>query len=223
MVSLAAYSIMTNMKNDYRAVTPTEIAILVWDYRAQVTRDCLIDAADFPLVLSFNGTWYAQKVRGLKQKWYAQMKAWDGSTSRTILMHRIIMGLTDPLIEVDHRDNDGLNNRRINLRECSHIENARYRQPNKDWGAYDAAHEVAEEYRLERSIASRIEVEYELTRQALWYIRRFKTKTSKAAIAYRDACDEAKCRPYWRITQDHPVDGKKFGAVRVISEAPQSH
>lgn len=45
--------------------------------------------------------------------------------SRTVLMHRLIMGATDPDIHVDHIDRDPLNNRRDNLRFCTHAENLR--------------------------------------------------------------------------------------------------
>ena len=42
---------------------------------------------------------------------------------RTAYLHRFILGITDPRVHVDHRDHDGLNNRRSNLRVCSHSEN----------------------------------------------------------------------------------------------------
>lgn len=35
-----------------------------------------------------------------------------------VLMHRQIMGVTDPKIEVDHKDRNRLNNQRSNLRLC---------------------------------------------------------------------------------------------------------
>lgn len=51
------------------------------------------------------------------------------------MMHRHIFGLTDPRILVDHRDHDGLNNQRHNLRVCNHSQNAansrKTRQPTK--------------------------------------------------------------------------------------------
>ena len=40
-----------------------------------------------------------------------------------IHMHREILGLTDPKIQCDHRDGNGLNNTRSNLRACSQKEN----------------------------------------------------------------------------------------------------
>ena len=40
-----------------------------------------------------------------------------------VYMHRMITGVTDGV--VDHRDYNGLNNRRANLRACSHADNCR--------------------------------------------------------------------------------------------------
>jgi len=37
-------------------------------------------------------------------------------------MHRVILGITAPEVEVDHQDNDGLNNQRLNLR-CTSTQN----------------------------------------------------------------------------------------------------
>lgn len=45
-------------------------------------------------------------------------------------MHRAIMR-TPQGKQIDHRNHDGLDNRRCNLRECSHIENMRNQLPQK--------------------------------------------------------------------------------------------
>lgn len=206
------------MTNTYEVRDANTIAVRIWDYREQILRDCFIDAADLVLVDALAGTWYAHKVRGNKLKWYALGKRWaTGVGNRTVMMHRFILGLTDPLIEADHRDNDGLNNRRMNLRECSHVDNIRFRQPDKDWEAYDAANELAEEYRKERDLAKRIQKRFDLTRQALHFIRRGKTSRSPAALAYAQECIGI-CRPYWVMQREHPVDNVKWGAVRVIAK-----
>lgn len=72
----------------------------------------LVDDADFE--------WLSQ------WKWCASVK--DGKvyakrTSRSIMMHRVIMGVTDPKIKVDHEDLTGNNNQRNNLRIATHAQN----------------------------------------------------------------------------------------------------
>lgn len=60
------------------------------------------------------------------KRFYAQRNAdgWDGkSTRKKIKMHRLIMGVTDRLVLVDHADNYGLNNQRNNLRITNHSGN----------------------------------------------------------------------------------------------------
>jgi len=68
----------------------------------------IIDSADIPLAEGWN--WYACPRNHTT---YAARHNSDGSHS---YLHHIILGNTS---EVDHRDNDGLNNRRSNLRQCS--------------------------------------------------------------------------------------------------------
>jgi len=40
-----------------------------------------------------------------------------------MFMHRLILGLTDPKIQGDHRNGDGLNNQRDNLRPATNQQN----------------------------------------------------------------------------------------------------
>lgn len=50
---------------------------------------------------------------------------------KVISLHRFLMNVTDPKIDIDHRDGDGLNNRKSNLRPCTHSENLRNQKLSK--------------------------------------------------------------------------------------------
>lgn len=73
---------------------------------------------------------------------------------RRVRMHRELIGVNDPNLEVDHRDNNGLNNTRENLRVATKSQNQQNREKtpgcssrfkgvrlhryntNRPWGAY---------------------------------------------------------------------------------------
>lgn len=42
---------------------------------------------------------------------------------KILKMHRVIIGVTDPDIKIDHKDGDGLNNQRGNLRKATDAQN----------------------------------------------------------------------------------------------------
>lgn len=76
-----------------------------------------------------------------KYKWYADhdcntfyarrtYKNKEGKICRT-RMHRLIMGVTDPTILVDHINGNGLDNRRSNLRIVNRAQNCYNRTVNK--------------------------------------------------------------------------------------------
>jgi len=46
-------------------------------------------------------------------------------------MHRLILSITDPCIKVDHKDRNGLNNQRNNLRLATHKQNMANRSRHK--------------------------------------------------------------------------------------------
>lgn len=75
----------------------------------------IVDAADAELVLSRR--WHGKQRR-------KQSPIYAYTTSRRLLlaMHRLVAGAT-PGLQVDHRDRDGLNNRRSNLRLCTNAQN----------------------------------------------------------------------------------------------------
>lgn len=72
----------------------------------------LIDGEDF------------EKVR--KYRWRFDNRGCGYASSKKISMHRLIMNAPKGM-EVDHLNGDGLDNRKINLRICSHSENTKNR------------------------------------------------------------------------------------------------
>ena len=79
----------------------------------------LVDNEDFKRLNRFK--WHVKKDR---RKFYAGRHLQDNK--QIIYMHREIMN-TPKGLQTDHRDGDGLNNRRENLRICSHQTNQRNR------------------------------------------------------------------------------------------------
>lgn len=74
----------------------------------------IVDQDDYQMLSGYR--WYAVPMG---RNWYA-MTSTSGSH---VLMHRMLLGLTDPAQTTDHANGDGLDNRRSNLRTCSHREN----------------------------------------------------------------------------------------------------
>src|ERR1700741_607107 len=82
----------------------------------------LIDEEDFALVSPFSWDAFRNEDRG----WYARKGA---KPKEKDFMHRLICGLAqkDPR-HGDHRNGDGLDNRRENLRVCTRAQNAQNRK-----------------------------------------------------------------------------------------------
>lgn len=81
----------------------------------------LVDDDDYERVMQFR--WQAKPCA---RTVYATRTIWlsrDKSTSVT--MHRFILGISDAATGVDHRNHDGLDNTRTNLRIASKYDNAR--------------------------------------------------------------------------------------------------
>jgi len=73
-----------------------------------------IDDADYDLISVYK--WFVYKSRNT---FYASTYI----NKKQVLMHRLIMNVTDPKILIDHIDQNGINNQRDNLRRCTQAEN----------------------------------------------------------------------------------------------------
>lgn len=84
-----------------------------------------VDVGDLPLICSLK--WYAKFSRGT---WYAAHKP---RSAKAITMHRLISGATGNEM-VDHRNGNGLINRRHNLRIGSSTQNSGNRKTSGKFG-----------------------------------------------------------------------------------------
>ena len=84
--------------------------------------------------------WFAAKdVSVTTAKYYARCN----HQGKKIKMHRLIMGVSDPKIKTDHKDGDGLNNQKENLRLCSDLENGRNKKiPSSNTSGYKGVHQT---------------------------------------------------------------------------------
>lgn len=80
-----------------------------------------IDASDLPLVE--RSCWIAQPAWKDSSKFYAKARIGN----KLVKLHRVILGVEDSAVQVDHINGDTLDNRRVNLRTVSPIENSRNR------------------------------------------------------------------------------------------------
>ena len=89
----------------------------------------LVDDEDYERLVAM-GKWYfgagAYAIR-----WVTTYDSTGKRIKKTILMHRIIMGVENKY-EVDHRYGDTLDNRKLNLRVCTKAENGQNRGKNKN-------------------------------------------------------------------------------------------
>jgi hypothetical protein len=85
----------------------------------------LVDDSDYVMVSAFKWRPYKHKKNHTV---YARTDRNDvAGVRRCLLMHRLILGIYDRSILVDHRDGDGLNNQRFNIRSCTSRQNVQHR------------------------------------------------------------------------------------------------
>lgn len=103
-------------------------------HRAEVVAYATVDEADLPLL--GEGRWHLKREpSGLR---YAIQHIPDVRAGRTRgyrqrYLHRVIAGVDgQPTPHVDHRDGDGLNNTRDNVRLCTHAQNMQNRRQRRN-------------------------------------------------------------------------------------------
>lgn len=87
----------------------------------------IVDDVDYELVSKF--TWRLS-VPHRSNKQYVQSRIYANGSEKCVLIHRLILGVNDPAVFVDHKDLDTLNNSRSNLRACSNSQNQGNRTAN---------------------------------------------------------------------------------------------
>lgn len=80
-------------------------------------RFAIVDADDFERLSKFKWGYLASRHKGL---YYVRRRT---RTKDTILMHREVLGITDPKIFVDHINGNPSDNRKCNLRAVSNHQN----------------------------------------------------------------------------------------------------
>lgn len=85
----------------------------------------IVDRNDVPLVSPY--LWWPRKDMTVRSaRYYADSSHYG----RRVLMHRLILGVQDGAVHVDHINHNGLDNRRCNLRVATQHQNQMNRRPS---------------------------------------------------------------------------------------------
>ncbi len=80
-------------------------------------RTTVVDDADYAELMKHK--WYANQRHGI---WYAYTNIRTGNKRITISMHRFLLNPPKNM-QIDHKNHNGLDNRRCNIRICTHAQN----------------------------------------------------------------------------------------------------
>jgi len=90
----------------------------------QTDRFVMVDDEDYEMTNAHK--WFLMSIYHTENKIY-YARRYEGTTKdktfKAILMHRFILGLTKKEEKGDHKDGNGLNNQRYNLRKSTHSQN----------------------------------------------------------------------------------------------------
>ena len=111
------------LKNDYKIVG--DKVILFVNNKGE-TLEAIISIDKLELVKSFKNTWYASKC-STRHGYYVTGHITIDGKPKNLLLHRFIMDVKESDVEVDHYDNNPLNNTNENLRLVSREQNLQNR------------------------------------------------------------------------------------------------
>lgn len=129
---------------------------------------------DYTRVSKFS--WQAQK---LGRVIYAKRGVWNGKNNDCQLLHHFVLGVPSS-VRLDHRDGDGLNNCRRNLRRATKQQNARgfQRKSRRNTSRFRGVHWDSERKKWEAQIA---------VNGRSKYIGRFSSELTAARIRDKEA------------------------------------
>lgn len=111
-------------KNTYRYVDSNTIEI---DLTQGMT--CLIDASDYDLIKDHRWCYNKHKKGNTG---YVVTHIPINDKRKTLMIHRLILNPSDKNQKIDHINRNGCDNRRSNLRVCSHQQNLMNKPKQKD-------------------------------------------------------------------------------------------
>jgi HNH endonuclease/AP2 domain len=107
------------MRNDYEI--RGEVVVIFADRKDGTREEILVSKIDLPKLLAYDVKWYVIQQPYNKKYAVAHPKG-GGRTCNKIRLHRFITDCPKGKV-VDHINGNGLDNRRENLRICTHVEN----------------------------------------------------------------------------------------------------
>lgn len=111
--------------------------IILLNRRGKPPLECLVDASDYEMLLSA-GSWRAMNAYpGIYYARCSSLRARElaGQSTDTILMHRLLAGAQRGQL-VDHKNRNGLDNRRDNLRLATALQSTANRQMPRSASGY---------------------------------------------------------------------------------------
>lgn len=120
-------------------------AVVILGYKRHEL-ECLIDVEDIPLIKSTGTKWCAQRDRTTNTFYCICNTKLPAKPRRQISMHRLICNFPEGL-GVDHKDHNGLNKRRENLRVANNSQNQRNKRVAaqyivKRWRSWTASYSM---------------------------------------------------------------------------------